>query len=87
MQATKRGRTLSFYTIPEYETWREEEGAVGWNIKYYKGKQTGRVQGLQSGGTGARGCCFWQCKAASLQYRIPDASPAGIGVLELTVGR
>ena len=43
LQATKRGRTLSFYTIPEYETWREEEGAVGWNIKYYKGKQAGNV--------------------------------------------
>ena len=36
-QATKRNRVLAFYTIPEYEAWREAEGAVGWDIKYYKG--------------------------------------------------
>ena len=39
-QATKRSRVLSFYTIPEYEEWREAEGAVGWDIKYYKGLGT-----------------------------------------------
>lgn len=41
MQATKRGRQLAFYTIPEYEEWREgENGAAGWEIKYYKGLGT-----------------------------------------------
>ena len=36
LQASRKGRTLAFYTIPEYEAWREQEG-VGWSIKYYKG--------------------------------------------------
>ena len=40
MQATKRSRVLSFYTIPEYEEWREGEGGSGWEIKYYKGLGT-----------------------------------------------
>jgi DNA topoisomerase-2 len=29
---------LSFYTLPEYETWKEEHsGEKGWHVKYYKG--------------------------------------------------
>jgi Toprim domain-containing protein len=28
----------SFYTVPEYEVWKEENnGGSGWHIKYYKG--------------------------------------------------
>jgi DNA topoisomerase-2 len=32
------GTKLSFYSMPEYETWRERLGnnANGWKIKYYK---------------------------------------------------
>ncbi|KAK4372152.1 hypothetical protein RND71_007536 [Anisodus tanguticus] len=35
----KSGRILSFYTMPEYESWRKSLGArsSGWSIKYYKG--------------------------------------------------
>ncbi|XP_047341634.1 DNA topoisomerase 2 [Impatiens glandulifera] len=35
-------RVLSFYTIPEYETWKESLGAKAneWTIKYYKGLGT-----------------------------------------------
>lgn len=39
MQATHRnGNGLSFYSMPEYELWRESLGgnASGWSIKYYK---------------------------------------------------
>ncbi|KAJ8565607.1 hypothetical protein K7X08_008183 [Anisodus acutangulus] len=34
----KSGRILSFYTMPEYESWRKSLGASssGWSIKYYK---------------------------------------------------
>ncbi|KAG0474607.1 hypothetical protein HPP92_014293 [Vanilla planifolia] len=43
-QATnnRNGRVLSFYTIPEYEAWKESLGgnASGWSIKYYKGLGT-----------------------------------------------
>lgn len=38
-QAThKNGKVLSFYTMPEYEVWKESLGssASGWSIKYYK---------------------------------------------------
>lgn len=33
-----RGATVSFYTIPEYEVWKERLGGNtrGWTIKYYK---------------------------------------------------
>ena len=39
VQATHRnGRVLSFYTMPEYESWKESLGGntSGWSIKYYK---------------------------------------------------
>ncbi|KAJ8573579.1 hypothetical protein K7X08_010090 [Anisodus acutangulus] len=38
----KCGRILSFYTMPEYESWRKSLGASssGWSIKYYKGLGT-----------------------------------------------
>ncbi|GJP74297.1 hypothetical protein CLOP_g4904 [Closterium sp. NIES-67] len=37
-----RGRTLSFYTIPEYEAWKRTlgSGARQWKVKYYKGLGT-----------------------------------------------
>jgi DNA topoisomerase-2 len=38
MQATNRTRTLAFYTMPEYEAWKESLAGEtkGWTIKYYK---------------------------------------------------
>ncbi|XP_027113751.1 DNA topoisomerase 2 [Coffea eugenioides] len=38
----KNGRALSFYTMPEYESWKESlsGNATGWSIKYYKGLGT-----------------------------------------------
>ncbi|KAJ0989896.1 hypothetical protein J5N97_008252 [Dioscorea zingiberensis] len=43
VKATHRnGRVLAFYTMPEYETWKQsiEGNANGWTIKYYKGLGT-----------------------------------------------
>jgi len=41
VKATKGDREISFYTIPEYETWREQNNdGKGWTIKYYKGLGT-----------------------------------------------
>ena len=39
LQAThKNGTQLSFYTMPEYESWKHNlmGNASGWSIKYYK---------------------------------------------------
>ncbi len=42
VKCTKSSREKVFYTLPEYELWREEtkDGARGWSIKYYKGLGT-----------------------------------------------
>ena len=43
LKANKRSETLSFYSAPEFETWKEEqgeEGMKGWKLKYYKGLGT-----------------------------------------------
>ncbi|KAK3030786.1 hypothetical protein RJ639_035451 [Escallonia herrerae] len=43
VKATHRnGKVLSFYSMPEYEYWKESLGgsASGWSIKYYKGLGT-----------------------------------------------
>ncbi|PON46642.1 DNA topoisomerase II-type [Trema orientale] len=38
----KNGKELAFYTMPEYEAWKESlrGNASGWSIKYYKGLGT-----------------------------------------------
>lgn len=41
LQATKGQQVKVFYTMPEYENWKEEVGSLrGWKIKYYKGLGT-----------------------------------------------
>ena len=39
LQATKGKQRLAFFTMPEYEAWKET-AAPGWTIKYYKGLGT-----------------------------------------------
>jgi DNA topoisomerase-2 len=42
LQVRKGNRSQSFYTLPEYEAWKESlantRDANGWDIKYYKGE-------------------------------------------------
>lgn len=41
IKVTKGANEHSFYSIPEYEEWSEQNNnGVGWNIKYYKGLGT-----------------------------------------------
>ncbi|CAK9876172.1 unnamed protein product [Sphagnum jensenii] len=42
VKATNKNRVLSFYTLPEYESWKESLNGEtkGWTIKYYKGLGT-----------------------------------------------
>jgi len=41
VKVTKKGREISFYTLPEYEQWKEDtNNGKGWKIKYYKGLGT-----------------------------------------------
>lgn len=41
LQATKGQQVKVFYTMPEYEAWKEETANLrGWKIKYYKGLGT-----------------------------------------------
>eukprot|EP00850_Spirogloea_muscicola_P004740 SM000020S06090 [mRNA] locus=s20:870766:880569:- [translate_table: standard] len=45
VKASKGKEMLSFFTIPEYEKWKESHGGrkpKGWSIKYYKGLGTSR---------------------------------------------
>ena len=40
LKATKGKTTVSFYSIPEFNQWKEINSLVGWKIKYYKGLGT-----------------------------------------------
>ena len=41
VKVKKNNQSISFYTLPEFETWKEEnELGKGWSIKYYKGLAT-----------------------------------------------
>jgi len=40
LKATKGKNTLSFYSIPEFNVWKETNDSRGWKVKYYKGLGT-----------------------------------------------
>jgi DNA topoisomerase II len=40
LKASKGKSTISFYSIPEFNTWKESNPLNGWKIKYYKGLGT-----------------------------------------------
>lgn len=40
LKATKGKLTQSFYSIPEFNKWKEENSLNGWKVKYYKGLGT-----------------------------------------------
>ncbi|KAI1319072.1 DNA topoisomerase 2 [Mortierella claussenii] len=45
VRATRGKEVKSFFTLPEYETWKETEGGTkGWRIKYYKGLGTSKPE-------------------------------------------
>ncbi|KJE90404.1 DNA topoisomerase II [Capsaspora owczarzaki ATCC 30864] len=47
VKATKGKQVLTFFTVPQYQQWREEDdgrACKGWTIKYYKGLGTSTSQ-------------------------------------------
>ena len=41
VKVTRKKQQISFFTIPEYEVWKEEnQDGKGWTIKYFKGLGT-----------------------------------------------
>lgn len=40
IKATKGKESISFFTMPEYDNWRESTDTKGWKIRYYKGLGT-----------------------------------------------
>jgi DNA topoisomerase-2 len=40
LKATKGKTTLSFYSLPEFIQWKDQNSLAGWKIKYYKGLGT-----------------------------------------------
>ncbi|KAI8600606.1 DNA topoisomerase, partial [Dissophora ornata] len=45
VKVTKGNQKHAFFTLPEYEAWKDENnGASGWKIKYYKGLGTSTKQ-------------------------------------------
>ena len=40
LKATKGKTTLSFYSLPEFIQWKDQNSLTGWKIKYYKGLGT-----------------------------------------------
>jgi DNA topoisomerase-2 len=40
LKASKGKIVLSFYSLPEFNQWKDENSLVGWKIKYYKGLGT-----------------------------------------------
>ena len=44
IKARKGNRSVSFYTITDYENWRNDTESSGWEVKYYKGLGTSNAQ-------------------------------------------
>ncbi len=55
VKCTRARQHHTFYTIPEYETWKRGTGndGKGWNIKYYKGLGTSTAQEVRQRRRGA----------------------------------
>ena len=70
---------LSFFTLPEYHTWRERQAAAGvggWSIKYYKGLGTSTSQEAKEYFT------------AILRHRLQfQADPQSSAAIELAFGK
>ncbi|WFD30011.1 DNA topoisomerase (ATP-hydrolyzing) [Malassezia sp. CBS 17886] len=48
VKATKGHDVRAFFTIPEYERWKESsDGGRGWTIKYYKGLGTSKAEDMK----------------------------------------
>ncbi|WFC97528.1 DNA topoisomerase (ATP-hydrolyzing) [Malassezia yamatoensis] len=48
IKATKGSEVKAFFTVPEYERWKESsEGGRGWTIKYYKGLGTSKAEDMK----------------------------------------
>lgn len=48
IKATKGSEVKAFFTIPEYESWKErEDNGRGWKIKYYKGLGTSTAEDMK----------------------------------------
>ncbi|KOS14543.1 dna topoisomerase ii [Malassezia pachydermatis] len=48
IKATKGREVKAFFTIPEYEQWKESsDGGRGWTIKYYKGLGTSTAEDMK----------------------------------------
>ncbi len=71
VKCTKGKQELSFFTIPEYEQWRDaNNGGKGWHIKYYKGLGTSgrkmpRSTSVPSTSTGCRSMSLGTAIASS----------------------
>ncbi|PKI82895.1 DNA topoisomerase (ATP-hydrolyzing) [Malassezia vespertilionis] len=48
VKATKGSEVKAFFTMPEYERWKESsDGGRGWSIKYYKGLGTSKAEDMK----------------------------------------
>lgn len=48
IKASKGSEVKSFFTVPEYEQWKESrDGGRGWTIKYYKGLGTSKAEDMK----------------------------------------
>lgn len=47
VKVSKGDKTIAFYTLPQYQAWRESNNTRGWLIKYYKGLGTSEPAEMQ----------------------------------------
>jgi len=48
IKASKKNKTISFYTIQEFESWKQDQADLkGWHMKYYKGLGTSTAEEAQ----------------------------------------
>ncbi len=72
VKVRRRGETHSFYTLTDFENWKEHQGPAGrsaWDVKYYKGLGTSTQEEAKE--------YFTSMKKASYKY-TGDASDASL---------
>ena len=71
LKATRGKQKVSFYSMGEFDTWKEENnGGLGWSIKYYKGLGTSTKEEAKE----------WFERLSEIHYEWDDATDESISL-------
>jgi DNA topoisomerase-2 len=72
VKLNKHSNTLSFYTLTDYENWKQNNNISGWHVKYYKGLGTSTSKEVKE--------YFKEFEQSKIQYTYTEADSETINL-------